>query len=87
MTGVLSDQEIVDVVKECKTPEEASRAVTALATEIAQGEQGDADNATCVVVRMGGWERRSEGGGGSLATREDRDRRRQAASDPRAGRR
>lgn len=87
VTGVLSDQEIVDIVKEARTPEEASRSVAGVATEIGQGEAGNADNATCVVVRMGGWERRSEGGGGSLGTREERLRRREAASDPRAGRR
>lgn len=81
VTGVLNDQEIVDTVKEAKTPEEGARKVMTLATEISSGEKGDADNATAVVVRMGGWERRSEGGGGSVGTREDRERRRRDANE------
>ncbi|KAI4247234.1 MAG: hypothetical protein L6R40_001577 [Gallowayella cf. fulva] len=77
-----SDQEIVDIVKECKTPEEGANAVVAFATET--GKEGD--NATCLVVRLGGWERRSEGGGGSMGTREGRDWRRAEADDPRRSR-
>jgi protein phosphatase PTC6 len=45
------------------------------------------DNATCQVVRLGGWERRLEGGVGSLGTKEIRDTRRAEANDPRRGKR
>ncbi|KAF1954762.1 protein serine/threonine phosphatase 2C [Byssothecium circinans] len=81
VSGHLSDQEIVDVVKEAKTPEQAARDVTGFATEVAT----DADNATTLVVRLGGWERRSEGGLGSLGTKEMRDWRKDEASNPRRG--
>ena len=74
-----SDQEIVDMVKECRTPEEGAKAVVNFATETGK----DGDNATCLVVRLGGWERRSEGGGGSMGTKEGRDWRRSEANDPR----
>lgn len=87
VTAVLSDQEVVDVVKEAKTPEQGARAVVALAVELSAGEQGDADNATAMCVRMGGWERRGEGGGGSLGTKEQREWRRNEANNPRGGRR
>ncbi|KAF3071229.1 Protein phosphatase 2C like protein 4 [Daldinia childiae] len=81
VSGTLSDQEIVDVVKEAKTPEQGARDVVAYATEASS----DGDNATCLVVRLGGWERRSEGGLGSLGTKEIRDFRRNEAMDPRRG--
>ena len=83
VSGTLSDQEIVDVIKEARTPEEGARSVVDYATEISS----DGDNATCLVVRLGGWERRSEGGVGSLGTKEIRDIRRAEAADPRRGRR
>ncbi|PGH15891.1 hypothetical protein AJ79_02058 [Helicocarpus griseus UAMH5409] len=83
VSGAVSDQEVVDVVKEAKTPEEGAKDVVAFATEV--GDVGD--NATCLVVRLGGWERRGEGGGGSLGTREERVRRREEARDPRGRRR
>jgi protein phosphatase PTC6 len=83
VSGTLSDQEIVDVVKDAKTPEQGSKDVVAYATEVSN----DGDNATCLVVRLGGWERRSEGGLGSLGTKEIRDYRRNEALDPRRGRR
>ncbi|KAI0877153.1 protein serine/threonine phosphatase 2C [Hypoxylon argillaceum] len=83
VSGTLSDQEIVDIAKEAKTPEQASKDVVAFATEVSS----DGDNATCLVVRLGGWERRSEGGLGSLGTKEIRDYRRDEALDPRRGRR
>ncbi|KAK5636562.1 hypothetical protein RRF57_012274 [Xylaria bambusicola] len=83
VSGTLSDQEIVDVVKEAKTPEQGSKDVVAFATEVSN----NGDNATCLVVRLGGWERRSEGGLGSLGTKEMRDYRRNEALDPRRGRR
>ncbi|PSN75028.1 protein serine/threonine phosphatase 2C [Corynespora cassiicola Philippines] len=79
VSGHLSDQEIVDIVKEAKTPEQAARDVTSFATEVAT----DADNATTLVVRLGGWERRSEGGLGSLGTKEMRDWRKNEAENPR----
>ncbi|KAH7015327.1 phosphatase 2C-like domain-containing protein [Ilyonectria destructans] len=81
ISGTLSDQEIVDVVKEARTPEEGARSVVAYATEVSS----DGDNATCQVVRLGGWERRSEGGLGSLGTKELRDMRRTESLDPRRG--
>ncbi|KAI1471009.1 protein serine/threonine phosphatase 2C [Daldinia caldariorum] len=81
VSGTLGDQEIVDIVKEAKTPEQGARDVVAYATEVSS----DGDNATCLVVRLGGWERRSEGGLGSLGTKEIRDFRRNEAMDPRRG--
>ncbi|CAJ2511966.1 Uu.00g075910.m01.CDS01 [Anthostomella pinea] len=83
VSGTLSDQEIVDVVKEAKTPEQGSKDVVAYSTEVSS----EGDNATCLVVRLGGWERRSEGGLGSMGTKEIRDFRRNEALDPRRGRR
>lgn len=83
VSGTLSDQEIVDVVKEAKTPEEGARNVVEYATDVSH----NGDNATCQVVRLGGWERRSEGGHGSLGTKEFRDARRAEALDPRRGKR
>lgn len=82
ISGTLDDQEVVDIVKEAKTPEIAARDVVNFATEVTT----EGDNATCLVVRMGGWERRQEGGYGSLATKESRDYKRQSASDPRSRR-
>ncbi len=83
VSGTLSDQEVVDIVKEAKTPEQAARDVVNFATEVSL----EGDNATCLVVRMGGWERRQEGGHGSMGTKESRDFKRQEASDPRNRRR
>ncbi|KIV92705.1 hypothetical protein PV10_03977 [Exophiala mesophila] len=82
VSGTLEDQEVVDIIKEAKTPEQAARDVVNFATEVTS----DGDNATCLVVRMGGWERRQEGGHGSLRTKEARDYKRQLASDPRSRR-
>ena len=86
VSGVMSDQEIVDVVKEARTPEMGARDVVGFATEVGEGEEGGGDNCTCLVVRLGGWERRGEGGGGSLGTREGREWRRRDAADPRRAR-
>jgi protein phosphatase PTC6 len=83
VSGTLADQEIVDIVKEARTPEEGARMVVEYATEVSK----DGDNATCLCVRLGGWERRSEGGVGSLGTKEIRDIRKAEANDPRRGRR
>ena len=80
VSGCCADQEVVDVVKEARTPEQGARDVVAYATEV--GKEGD--NATCLVVRLGGWERRSEGGGGGWRTREQREWRRREAADPRS---
>ncbi|KIW68057.1 hypothetical protein PV04_04027 [Phialophora macrospora] len=82
VSGTLEDQEVVDLVKESRTPEQAARNVVNFATEVST----EGDNATCLVVRMGGWERRQEGGHGSLGTKESRDFKRQQASDPRTRR-
>lgn len=82
VTGGVGDQEIVDLVKEAKTPELGAREIVSFATEVGS----DGDNATALVVRLGGWERRNEGGGGSLGTKESRDWRRQEAMDPRGKR-
>ena len=82
VSGHLEDQEIVDVVKEARTPAQAAEDVVAFATETSE----TGDNATCLVVRLGGWERRSEGGGGSLGTKEQRTYRKEEANDPRARR-
>ncbi|KIW13592.1 hypothetical protein PV08_08781 [Exophiala spinifera] len=82
VSGTLEDQEVVDIIKEARTPEQAARDVVNFATEVST----EGDNATCLVVRMGGWERRQEGGYGSLGTKESRDWKRQSASDPRSRR-
>lgn len=82
ISGTLSDQEIVDIVKEARTPDQGARDVTGFATEVTK----EGDNATCLVIRLGGWERRLEGGVGSLGTRESREWRRQEATDPRRSR-
>ncbi|RMZ77934.1 hypothetical protein DV738_g4183, partial [Chaetothyriales sp. CBS 135597] len=82
VSGTLSDQEIVDIVKEAKTPDQAARNVVDFATEVSM----DGDNTTCMVVRLGGWERRQEGGHGSLGTKESRQFKRETAADPRSSR-
>ncbi|KAJ5096568.1 hypothetical protein N7456_007289 [Penicillium angulare] len=82
ISGTLLDQEIVDIVKEAKTPEQGARDVVSFATEVTK----EGDNATCQVIRLGGWERRLEGGVGSLGTKESREWRRQDATDPRRSR-
>ena len=82
ISGTLADQEIVDIVKEAKTPEQGSKDVVAFATEVTS----EGDNATCLVVRLGGWERRMEGGLGSMATKESREWRKQDAAVPRSRR-
>ncbi|MCJ1470847.1 hypothetical protein MMC07_009494 [Pseudocyphellaria aurata] len=79
ISGTATDQEVVDVVKEARTPEMGARDVVGYATEVSS----EGDNATCLVVRLGGWERRSEGGGGGWGTRERREWRKKEAADPR----
>ncbi|KAL4742154.1 phosphatase 2C-like domain-containing protein [Aspergillus similis] len=83
ISDALTDQEVVDIIKEAKTPDEGARHVVNFATEVTR----TGDNATCLVVRLGGWERRLEGGLGSLGTKESREFRRQEATDPRRSRR
>lgn len=82
ISGTLLDQEIVDIVKEARTPEQGAQDVVSFATEVTK----EGDNATCLVIRLGGWERRQEGGVGSLGTKESREWRRQDATDPRRSR-
>ncbi|KAG0158497.1 hypothetical protein PDIDSM_6012 [Penicillium digitatum] len=82
ISGTLLDQEVVDIVKEAKTPEQGARDVVSFSTEVTK----EGDNATCLVVRLGGWERRLEGGVGSMGTKESREWRRQDATDPRRSR-
>lgn len=82
VTDALSDQEVVDIIKEAKTPDQGAKDVVSFATDVSE----IGDNATCLVVRLGGWERRQEGGVGSMGTKEARDWRRQDATDPRRSR-
>jgi protein phosphatase PTC6 len=82
ISGSMSDQEIVDIVKEARTPDQGAKDVVGFATEVSK----EGDNATCLVVRFGGWERRIEGGLGAMGTKEVRDWRRQEATDPRSRR-
>lgn len=82
ISGTLLDQEVVDIIKEARTPEQGARDVVSFATEVTK----EGDNATCLVIRLGGWERRQEGGIGSLGTKESREWRRQDATDPRRSR-
>ena len=49
ISGTLTDQEIVDVIKEAKTPEQGARNLVSFATEVSK----DGDNATALVVRLG----------------------------------
>jgi protein phosphatase PTC6 len=80
VSGQLSDQEVVDIIKESRTPEQGAKDLVGFATEVST----DGDNATVLVVRLGGWERRNEGGGGSLRTKEEREFRKKEALDPRS---
>lgn len=77
VSAVLGDQEICDVVKECRTPEEAGKELVEFADEV--GDVGD--NATAMVVRLGGWEKRADGGEGWMGTKSLREWRRREAED------
>jgi protein phosphatase PTC6 len=79
VSGTINDQEVVDIVKEAKTPEQGARDVVSFATEVS----GEGDNATCIAIRLGGWQRRQEGGVGSLGTKESRLWKRDSANNPR----
>ena len=81
VSGVLSDQEIVDIVKESETPEEGARHVVKFAEEVASRSDGGGDNSTCMVIRLGGWEDRDKGGEGSKGTRDLREWKR-ASQEP-----
>jgi len=72
VSAVIGDQEICDVVKECRTPEEAGRELVEFVDEV--GDVGD--NATALVVRLGGWEKRAAGGDGWMSTKALREWRR-----------
>lgn len=50
ITGVMSDQEIVDVVKEVEEPSDAAKRIISLAESL-----GTDDNSSCLVVRLSGW--------------------------------
>lgn len=71
VSGVLGDQEIADMVKVSKTPDEAARNIISVVD--AGGDRDMSDNATVMVLRLGGWERRMEGGDGVEGTRSLRE--------------
>jgi protein phosphatase PTC6 len=50
VSGVLSDQEIVDIVKASPNPDMGAQSVVRLAQEL-----GTQDNSTCMAVRLSGW--------------------------------
>ncbi|KAL7269890.1 Protein phosphatase 2C 6 [Rhizina undulata] len=83
VSATLTDQEIVDIVKECKTPDEASKELVEFAEEVTT----EGDNATALVVRMGGWEQRAAGGEGWMGTKNLRAWRRDEAVNSVRGRR
>ncbi|KAI5844403.1 phosphatase 2C-like domain-containing protein [Morchella snyderi] len=83
VSATLTDQEICDIVKECKTPDEASKELVEFAEEVTT----EGDNATAVVVRLGGWEKRGVGGEGYMGTKDLRAWRRDEALVGSRGRR
>jgi protein phosphatase PTC6 len=50
ITGVLSDQEVVDIIKHVKEPGDAAKKVVSFAESL-----GTNDNSSCLVVRLSGW--------------------------------
>ena len=50
ITGVMSDQEIVDIIKGVKEPGDAAKEVVSFAESL-----GTDDNSSCVIVRLSGW--------------------------------
>jgi protein phosphatase PTC6 len=50
ITGVMSDQEIVDVVKGVEEPSDAAKRIISFAESM-----GTDDNSSCLVVRLSGW--------------------------------
>ncbi|KAG0125783.1 phosphatase 2C-like domain-containing protein [Tuber indicum] len=83
ISGVLTDQEVVDIVKECRTPDEGAKELVEFAEEVTT----EADNTTAVVVRLGGWDQRAEGGEGFMGTKDLRAWRRDEALAGSRGRR
>lgn len=83
ISGTLTDQEIVDIVKECRTPHEGAKELVEFAEEVS----GEGDNTTGVVVRLGGWEGRADGGEGTMGTKDLRAWRRDEALVSSRGRR
>lgn len=83
VSATLTDQEICDIVKECKTPDAASRELVEFAEEVTT----EGDNATAIVVRLGGWEKRALGGEGYMGTKDLRAWRRDEAFVSSRGRR
>lgn len=65
--GVLSDQEIVDLCRDAKHPQDATKAILNFAEEL-----GSDDNCTVLVVPLRGWGRI----GGEDRTKKDREKRR-----------
>lgn len=50
VSGFMSDQELVDLVRGCKSPTKAAEKIVAFAQEV-----GSDDNMTCLVVPLLGW--------------------------------
>jgi protein phosphatase PTC6 len=50
ITGVMSDQEIVDIVKGVKEPSDAAKAIISFVESLETD-----DNSSCLVVRLSGW--------------------------------
>ncbi|KAF3929529.1 hypothetical protein ABW19_dt0203564 [Dactylella cylindrospora] len=78
VSGTLSDQEVVDIVADSRTPDEAAKALVDFSCEVTK----EGDNASAMVVRLGGWEQRAPG----EATRELRAFRKKEAEQVRSRR-
>ena len=50
ITSVMSDQEVVDIVKGVTEPSDAAKQIVAFAESL-----GTDDNSSCLVVRLSGW--------------------------------
>ncbi|KAK6353081.1 hypothetical protein TWF696_005071 [Orbilia brochopaga] len=57
VSGTLSDQEVVDIVGDSRTPDEAAKAIVDFACTVTK----EGDNASAMVIRLGGWEKRAPG--------------------------
>ncbi|KAK6540023.1 hypothetical protein TWF694_008856 [Orbilia ellipsospora] len=57
ISGTLSDQEVVDIVADSRTPDEGARQLVDYACTVTK----EGDNASAMVVRLGGWEKRAPG--------------------------
>ena len=57
ISGTLSDQEVVDIVADSRTPDEGAKALVDFACTVTK----EGDNASAMVVRLGGWEKRAPG--------------------------